>query len=112
MAVRTVVKLPTNARVGEVIEVTTLIAHPMETGYRVDYEGRKLARNILRRFRCELLVGNEPARVLFSAELHPAIAANPYLAFSFLARRSGQLRLTWEGDESFSHTETAVLTVT
>jgi sulfur-oxidizing protein SoxZ len=111
MTARTVVKLPATARAGEVIEVSTLIAHSMETGFRVDAEGRKLARNILRRFRCELLLPGEPARALFSAELHPAIAANPYLAFHIVARRSGQLRFTWEGDEGFSHTETAVLTV-
>jgi sulfur-oxidizing protein SoxZ len=111
MSARTLIKLPTSAQPAEVIEVSTLIAHPMETGYRVDAEGRKLGRNILRRFRCELLVPGEPVRTVFSAELHPAIAANPYLAFSLVARRSGQLRFTWEGDEGFSHTETAVLNV-
>ena len=112
MAVRTLIKLPPAAKLGEVVEVSTLIGHPMETGYRVDSEGRKLARNILRRFRCELLVDGEAARPLFSADLHPAIAANPYIAFSMVARRSGSLRFTWEGDAGFSHSETAALTVT
>ena len=106
------IKVPARARSGEVIEVSALIAHPMETGYRVDAEGRKLPRNILRRFRWELLLDGEPPKLLFEAELHPAVSANPYLAFEMVARRTGTLRFSWDGDEGFSHAETAALTVT
>ena len=33
------VNLPSRAKRGEIIEVKTLIAHPMETGYRLDNTG-------------------------------------------------------------------------
>jgi sulfur-oxidizing protein SoxZ len=49
---------------------------------------------------------------VFSAELHPAIAANPFVAFTTVATVTGALTFTWKGDEGFSQTETATLTVT
>ncbi|MBM3225783.1 MAG: thiosulfate oxidation carrier complex protein SoxZ, partial [Candidatus Tectomicrobia bacterium] len=33
------VRLPSTASKGEVIEIKTLISHPMETGYRRDAQG-------------------------------------------------------------------------
>ena len=104
---RTLVKVPPSARRGDVIEIRALIAHPMETGYRLDATGKPLPRDILRRFTCryngELVVG---------VELHPAIAANPYFAFSAVATESGTLTFTWEGDNGFAQTETALIAVT
>jgi len=104
---RTLITAPRTARRGEVIEIRTLIAHAMETGLRVDAEGRKLPRDIIRRFTCRY--GDE---LVFSAELFTAVAANPYLAFSMRATDSGTLSLTWEGDNGFVHMETLALAVT
>jgi sulfur-oxidizing protein SoxZ len=94
------------AKRGEVIEIRAAIAHPMETGYRRGPDGQRLPRDILRRFACRL-----DGELVFAAELYPAIAANPYLAFSLLASRSGTLSFTWEGDGGFTQTETARLDV-
>ncbi len=66
---RALINVPGRARAGEVIEIKTLIAHPMETGYRVGPEGRLLPRDIIRRFACAY-----DGEVIFSAELHPAVA--------------------------------------
>jgi sulfur-oxidizing protein SoxZ len=104
---RTLITAPRTARRGEVIEIRTLIAHAMETGLRVDAEGRKLPRDIIHRFTCRY--GDE---LVFSAELFTAVAANPYIAFSTVATATGTLSLTWEGDHGFMHTETLALTVT
>jgi sulfur-oxidizing protein SoxZ len=49
---------------------------------------------------------------VFSADLHPAMAANPLIAFPLRAQRSGTLEFVWEGDEGFSHAQSAVLRVT
>jgi len=103
---RTLIHAPTTARKGEAMQIRTLIAHPMETGYRAGSDGRTLARDIIRRFTVRY---ND--EVVFSAELYPAIAANPYLAFSIVANASGTLSFSWEGDNGFSQTESAVLTV-
>lgn len=106
MGTRAIVTVPPVARAGQVIEVRTLIAHPMETGHRADSNGQVMPRRIIRRFSCRL-----DGQLVFSAELHPAIAANPLIAFALRAQASGTLEFLWEGDEGFSHRQTAALRV-
>jgi sulfur-oxidizing protein SoxZ len=104
---RALVTMPTTAKRGDIIEIRTLIAHPMETGYRPGADGAILPRNLIRRFSCrydEVLV--------FSAELFPAVAANPFISFFTVATASGTLRFSWEGDNGFAQTESVSLTVT
>jgi sulfur-oxidizing protein SoxZ len=103
---RTLITLPKTARRGEVIEIRTLIAHPMESGFRVDAEGKLRPRDIVRRFSCRY-----NGDLVFSAELFSAVAANPYIAFSTVAQDSGTLSFTWEGDNGFAQTETVVISV-
>jgi sulfur-oxidizing protein SoxZ len=103
---RTLINAPKTARAGEVVEIRTLIAHPMETGYRPGENGQVLPRDIIRRFSCRY-----NGELVFSAELFPAISANPYLVFHTVATASGTLALTWEGDNGFSQTENVALQV-
>lgn len=107
---RTLLNVPKQAKAGEVIEIRALIQHPMETGYRPGPDGKTLPRDIIRRFECRYDDGatNE---MIFGAELAPAIAANPYLAFHLIATKSGKLTFTWEGDNGFAQTETVALKV-
>lgn len=107
MRTRALLHVPARVRPGEPFEVRTLISHPMETGHRADGAGGTVPRRIIRHFRCRL-----DGRTVFSAELHPAIAANPYLAFELVApTSSAQLDCTWEGDEGFVHHESVELRV-
>ncbi len=103
---RTLLTIPASAKRGEVVEIRTLIAHPMETGYRPDEAGKILPRNIIRRFSCHY-----NGALVFSAEMFPAISANPYLAFYLRAVESGPLVFSWEGDNGFVQTEQAQLNV-
>lgn len=107
MSARTLIQVPATARRGEVIELRATIAHPMETGYRPGADGRVLPRDIIRRFTCRL-----DGETVFAAELHPAISANPYLAFHLRADASGTLEFEWQGDNGFRHTERRTLQVT
>ncbi|MGZ5183800.1 MAG: thiosulfate oxidation carrier complex protein SoxZ [Caldimonas sp.] len=104
---RTLINTPAAAKRGDIIEIRTLIAHVMESGYRTGPDGKRLPRDIIRRFSCRY--GDE---VVFSAELYPAIAANPYVAFNVVASDSGPLVFMWEGDNGFTQTETRTITVT
>ena len=97
---RALIHLPPTPRKGEAMEVRALIAHPMETGYRPGADGRVLPRDIIRRFSCRY-----NGEVVFSAELYPAIAANPYLSFHVLASDSGTLEFEWQGDNGFAQVE-------
>ncbi|MCU7369818.1 thiosulfate oxidation carrier complex protein SoxZ [Paucibacter sp. O1-1] len=104
---RTLITLPASAPRGSIIEIRTLIAHPMETGYRRDGDGSLLPRNILRRFECRY-----NGELVFSTDLFAAIAANPYLAFPLRVGDSGTLSFSWAGDQGFAQTETVMLTAT
>jgi sulfur-oxidizing protein SoxZ len=104
---RALIHMPATARRGEVIEIRALIGHPMETGYRPGADGKVLARDIIRHFTCKY-----NGEQVFAADLHPAIAANPYIAFHTTALESGKLEFAWEGDNGFAQTETMPITVT
>lgn len=101
---RALIHLPPHPRRGEVIEIRVTLAHPMETGYRPDADGSLLPRNIVTQFSCSF-----EGQPVFSAQLYPAIAANPYLAFSWRVVGSGRLVFTWEGDNGFRQTEAVVV---
>ena len=87
------IRLPKDAKRGEVIFVRLLIQHPMETGYRVGADGAKVPKNVIRSLVCRYN-GVE----VFRAEMSPGIAANPYLEFPTVAKESGELEFTWVDD--------------
>ena len=106
MTARVLINVPAEARRGDVIEIKTLISHPMETGYRVGTNGNPIPRDIITLFTCSYN-GEE----IFRAEFSPAIAANPFLSFFTVARDSGTLEFHWSGDNGFAATETAAITI-
>lgn len=103
---RVVVNVPAEAKRGAVIEIRTLAAHPMETGFRRTQLGELIPRDIIREFVCTYN-GVE----VFRAELHPAMAANPLITFTTVATESGTLEFRWTGDKDFSATERATIKV-
>ena len=104
---RAIVTVPPTARRGDTIEIRTLIAHPMETGFRKDDTGAVVPRNLITRFTCRY--GGE---TVFAADLFAAVAANPTLVFTTVATQSGTLECTWQGDHGFAQTESVAITVT
>jgi sulfur-oxidizing protein SoxZ len=103
---RVLINLPSRAKRSEIIEIKTLIAHPMETGYRLDSTGAAIPRDIIDRFVCSYN-GDE----IFRAELFPAIAANPFIAFFTTATESGELVFSWTDDHGQTQTEVRQITV-
>jgi sulfur-oxidizing protein SoxZ len=103
---RALIKVPAKAKRGEVIEIKTLISHPMESGYRVGTNGATIPRDIIHQFVCTY-DGEE----IFRAELSPAIAANPFISFFTVATESGTIAFEWRGDNGFAATEHAAITV-
>ena len=103
---RVLINLPERAKRGEVIEIKTLIAHQMETGYRLGPTGAAIQRDIINRFVCTYN-GEEVLR----AELFPAIAANPFIAFSTVATESGEIVFSWTDDHGQTQTEVRQITV-
>ena len=99
--------VPKTAKRGEIIDIKTLVAHTMETGFRRTHLGVPIPRDIITTFVC-LYNGIE----VFRAELYPSISANPFIQFSTVATESGTLEFTWSGDNGFAAAETARITVT
>ena len=100
------INVPAKARRGEVIAIKTLMQHKMETGFRYSNTGAPIARDIITTF-----VATYNGEEVFRAELYPAIAANPFITFHTIATESGTLLFRWTGDNGFSVTEQAKITV-
>jgi sulfur-oxidizing protein SoxZ len=88
------VKLPAQAKSGEVIEIKTLIAHDMETGLRKDKSGAVIPRKIINSFTAKF-----NGKEFLSADWHPAISANPFQAFYFRVTEAGTFDFIWKDDD-------------
>jgi sulfur-oxidizing protein SoxZ len=103
---RVLINVPKTAKRGEVIQIRAMIAHPMETGYRMGPNGANISRNIIRRFACAY-DGEE----VFAADLFPAVSANPFIAFTLVAEASGTITFAWTDDSGKTQTASAEITV-
>ena len=103
---RTLINAPAKAKRGEIIEIKTLIAHIMETGFRRTESGEVVPRDIIHRFVCTYN-GEE----VFSADLSPAITANPFIAFTTVATESGTIAFSWTDDRGTTQTESVKIVV-
>ena len=106
MTVRALINVPKKAKRGDVIEIKTLISHIMETGFRHSTTGIPIPRDIITSFVCTY--NNEE---IFRADLFPAIAANPFITFTTIATATGTIEFVWQGDNGFSATGSASITV-
>lgn len=104
--VRVLINVPKQVKRGEAFEVKLLISHPMESGQRRDDMGQAIPRDIINRFTCTY-----NGEAVLHADLFPAIAANPFLAFSVVAQESGTLAMTFVDDSGATQTETAIIVV-
>ena len=98
------IKLPEQAKAGEIVEIKALIQHVMETGNRRDPEGRQIPRSIIHTFR--VTFEGEP---VFSADWGSGISANPYIAFTFKVPGPGAFEFTWVDDAGVTVSETTPL---
>jgi sulfur-oxidizing protein SoxZ len=100
------IKLPIQARRGEIIEIKTLVSHPMENGLRRDQNGATIPRKIINKFTCAF-----NGREVFACDLETAIAANPYLQFYAKVEESGTFRFSWTDDDGSTFTAEQAITV-
>ena len=103
---RAIVQVPARARRGEIIELRAIVGHVMETGFRRTETDALVPRDIIRQLVCSYN-GVE----VFRADFHPAVAANPLVTFTTVATESGRIEFRWTGDNDFSATESAQITV-
>src|SRR5450631_106072 len=99
-------KVPKEAKKGEIVEIKTLIAHIMESGQRKDKDGQTIPRKIINKFTCEF-----NGKPVFSADLAAAVAANPYFQFSAKVEESGTFKFSWTDDDGTVTTAEEKITV-
>ena len=87
------VKVPKTAEIGEIIEIKTLISHPMHSGRAVDGDGNLVPRQIINSFR----VYFNDAEIM-SVALRPSVSANPFFTFPFKVIETGTFEFVWVED--------------
>lgn len=94
MADKPRIKLPKEAKKGEIIQIKTLISHVMESGQRKDAQGKTIPRKIINKFTCEF-----NGKPVFACALEPAISANPYIQFNAKIDEDGTFKFAWTDDD-------------
>ena len=106
MAEKPRLRVPSEAKKGDIIQIKTLVSHPMETGFRKDEAGKPIPREIINSFVCTFN-GHE----VFRADLEPAISANPYFEFTVKVEESGTFAFAWVDDNGTVTTAEQGITV-
>lgn len=88
------IRLPKSIAAGVPFRVRTRITHPMHTGLRHDRDGKLVPRRIINRF-----VARYDGEVALSADLEPAVSADPYIEFEMAVPGSGILEFEWVDDD-------------
>jgi sulfur-oxidizing protein SoxZ len=88
------ISIPQSVRRGEVFPVRVALAHPMETGFRHDENGKTTPYNVINSFVCRY-----NGVVVLASTMSSGIAANPSLQFYVRAREAGDLTFEWRDDE-------------
>lgn len=105
--IRPRVKVAKTAKAGEIVVIKSLISHPMESGQRKDSKtGELIPRQIIHTF--EAFYNGAP---VFTANLHGAVSANPFIEFSALINESGSFTFKWHDDDGSVYEDTAEVTV-
>ena len=89
-----------------IFQIKTLISHIMEPGFRPGADGKIVPRDIITLMTCKYN-GEE----IFCADFFPAVAANPFVTFHTIATETGKLEFAWTGDNGFSETASANISV-
>ena len=106
MANKPRVKVPKTAAAGDVITIKTLISHKMESGQRKGKDGKLIPRKIINKFTASFN-GTE----IFSANIDPAVSANPYIEFSAKVNESGTFKFVWLDDDGSEYVTEKPITV-
>jgi sulfur-oxidizing protein SoxZ len=87
------VRVPKTAEVDEIIEIKTLIRHPMHSGRVIDGDGYTIPRQIITSFEAKF-----NGETIFSVEIKPSVSANPFITFPFKVTEAGTFEFIWTED--------------
>ena len=87
------VKVPKEVSIDEIIEIKTLIRHPMHSGRMKDNNGQIIPRQIINSFSAKF-----NGKEVFQMDLEPSISTNPFIVFQYKAKESGTFDFEWIDD--------------
>ncbi len=87
------VRLPKSISAGVPFMVKARITHPMHTGLRSGRDGKLVPREIINHFAVRY-----NGEVVISADLEPAVSADPYIQFEMAVLEEGLLEFEWVDD--------------
>jgi sulfur-oxidizing protein SoxZ len=89
---------------GDVVQVKTLMSHPMETGLRKD----KKTGNLIPAHFINEVVAESGGKTVMTAYWSGGISKNPYLSFNFNGAAKGdELTISWKDNQGGSDSATA-----
>lgn len=100
------VKIPDECQVGDIIELRTLIKHPMETGNRKNSSGQIIPKNIIKYLKIMY-----DKQIIFSAEFGSGISENPYISFYMKVDDSPNVLIVWEDDRGTQWSKEILLNI-
>lgn len=106
MASKPRVKVPKKAAAGDIITIKSLISHKMESGRRKNKKGEPIPRKIINKFTVTFNGAD-----VFSADIEPAVSANPYFEFGAKVNESGTFKFVWVDDDGSEYTTEKKITV-
>ncbi|MCW9033759.1 MAG: thiosulfate oxidation carrier complex protein SoxZ [Rhodospirillales bacterium] len=101
------IRMPSTAKIGDIIQIKTKIRHPMETGWRKGGDGQTVPRDRITRFTCTF-----EGKEVVSADYDSGIASDPYLMFHAKVTGTGVYTFKWEADGEKIMTTSVPLTIT
>ena len=87
------VKVPKEVSIDEIIEIKTLIRHPMHSGRMKDNNGQIIPRQIINSFSAKF-----NGKEVFQMDLEPSISTNPFIVFQYKVKESGKFDFEWVDD--------------
>jgi sulfur-oxidizing protein SoxZ len=99
-------RVPATAAKGDIIDIKSLISHPMVSGQTKDATGKTIPRDIINTM--TVTFNGAP---IFTMKMEPAISANPYISFPYKVTQSGKFEFTWVDDNGQTYKDSATITV-
>ncbi|GAC1423515.1 MAG: thiosulfate oxidation carrier complex protein SoxZ [Candidatus Velthaea sp.] len=99
-------RVPATVKKGDIVDIKTLISHPMVSGQAKDAAGKIIPRDIINTFTCTL-----NGKRVFAMKLEPAVSANPFISFPVRVTEDGTFDFQWVDDNGQIYKDSAKITV-
>lgn len=100
------VKVPKEVLMDEIIEIKTLIRHPMHSGRMKDTDGNTIPKQIINAFSAKF-----NGKEVFKMDLEASISTNPYIVFQYKAKETGTFDFEWLDDNGEKYSISKKMTV-